>query len=73
VCQVRSAAAALVQSWWLQGFAQREFLERAATIINQTQSRNAASRKSHRKRTIARLHKANITLQKLPKCRWDDG
>ena len=73
MCQVRTAAAALVQSWWVTGWARSQLLERTAALINETQRRNAASRKSHRKRTISRLHKLNITLHSLPKCRWDDG
>jgi hypothetical protein len=48
-------------------------LERTATTITATQRRNAAARKSHRKRTIRRLHKAKLTLERLPKCEWDDG
>ena len=73
VCQVRTAAAALVQSWWVAGRVPIQLLERTAVHINKTQRRNAAARKSPRKRTISRLHKLNIKLHSLPKCRWDDG
>ena len=70
---MRTVAAAVVQSWWLTGRIRSQLLEQTAAHITETQRRNAAARKSHRKRTISRLHKLNITLHTLPKCRWDDG
>jgi hypothetical protein len=48
-------------------------LERPAAILTETQRRTAASRKSHRKRTIRRLHQRNITLQGMNKRLCDDG
>jgi hypothetical protein len=71
VCQIRTAAAAWVQSWWLTSRARTKFLDRTARKIRDTQRRNARSRKSHRKRTLRRLHALGITVSELPRCGWN--
>jgi hypothetical protein len=63
----------LVQSWWLTGKTVSSILQHAADIITDTQHRKARSRKSHRKRTLRRLHALDIYIHRLPKCGWDDG
>ena len=62
MCQIRAAGAALVQSWWLPRAAADRLLDRAARIIRDTQDRKARARKSHRKRTLRKLHAIGITL-----------
>ncbi len=70
VCQIRAAASALVQSWWLPRAATRQPIERAARTIRETQARKARSRRSHRKRTLRKLRNIGVSISHLPKCRW---
>jgi hypothetical protein len=70
VCQIRTAASALVQSWWLSHTAAGQLIERAARIIRDTQARKARSRKSHRKRTLRKLREIGVTISHLPRCEW---
>jgi len=51
VCQVRTAAAALVRSWGLGRSAARLILNAAAAEIDYTQRHNAQARRSHSKTT----------------------
>jgi hypothetical protein len=67
VCQVRTAVAALVRSWWLSGCGCTKRLQQTATEIQYAQARSAAARKSHTKTT----RRAGIKLTQVPQCTWD--
>ena len=73
VCQIRTAAAALVQSWSLGKNAGQVLLERTAENITYQQQQNAKARKSHTKRTRRKLRELGIRLATLTPCSWDDG
>ena len=54
VCQVRTAAEALLAAWLLAGAADRQRrIDRAAAKIRRTQRNHAAARKSHTKARAA--------------------
>jgi hypothetical protein len=67
---VHTAAAALVQSWWLNGELCTALIEDAAQTIRHWQERLAAARQSHIKRTRKRLRKMGIFLKDLIRCKW---
>ena len=72
MCQLHTALAALVRSWWANGRAASErLLEKTAAKITHQQRRNAQARKSHTKRTRRRLRELGIKLTELKRCRWD--
>jgi hypothetical protein len=72
VCQLHTALAALVRSWWLSSApATERLLAKAATKITWAQRRNAQARKSHAKRTRRKLRDLGIKLTELKRCRWD--
>jgi hypothetical protein len=71
VCQVHTAVAALVRSWWLDDAATTPLLEQAAKEIEYTQARNQLARKCHTKTTRRKLRAAGIQLTKIRTCRWD--
>ena len=48
----------------------RRVMEKVAQKITKQQKQIAASRKSHTKRTRARLHELGIKLTELPQCTW---
>jgi len=62
VCQVRRAASAVVQSWWLDPAAADDLFERTAETIQYHQHRNAQARKSHTKATKRKLRRLGTTL-----------
>lgn len=70
MCQVHTAVAALVQSWWLSGQASDALIEGAARKIQHWQHRNAAARKYHTKRTRKKLRKMGIYFKDLIRCTW---
>ncbi len=71
MCQLHTAMAALVRSWWDNGQAAADrVLERTAEKITRTQQRQATSRKSHTKTTRGKLRKLGIRLTELPRCGW---
>lgn len=41
--------------------------------IGVNQNRNAAARRSHRKRTLRRLHRIGVYLTEIRRCRWPDS
>ena len=69
-CQVHTAIAALIPSWWLEQRPSRKLLERTAAEIERTQRRNAAARKSHTKTTRKKLRESGIKLTEVPRCAW---
>ncbi len=72
VCQLHTAMAAVVRSWWLSDpEAVERLLAKTAAKITRAQRRNAHARKSHAKRTRARLRELGIKLTRLKRCRWD--
>jgi len=71
VCQLHTAMAALVRSWWdNDGPASDRLLEKTAKKISVLQRRKAQARKSHAKTTRRKLHRLGIRLTDLPKCGW---
>jgi hypothetical protein len=71
VCQLHSALAALVRSWWLNGErTPRKVIEKIVKKLARTQRRNAAARKSHTKQTRRRLRELGIKLTELKRCQW---
>jgi hypothetical protein len=72
VCQLHTAMAVLIRSWWLEERAASDrLIEKTAKKIARKQTDNAKARKSHTKRTNARLQELGITVSELPRCRWD--
>ncbi len=69
-CQVHTAIAAMIPSWWLGERPSLKLLERTAAEIERTQKRNAAARKSHTKATRKKLRALGIKLTGLPRCSW---
>ena len=70
MCQVHTAAAALVRSWWLKGALCTALIEEAVKAIRHWQQRIAAGRESHIKRTRKKLRKMGIYLKDLIRCKW---
>ncbi len=70
VCQVRTATRYLASIWARGGRCSRTFAEWISRQIVRTQQRNAKSRRSHRKRTLRRLHARGLYLKDLRMCRW---
>ena len=70
MCQVHTAVAALVQSWWLKGALSAALIEQAAEDTQHRQHRLAAARKSHIKRTRKKLRRMGIYLKDLIRCKW---
>ena len=68
VCQVRTAANAMIFSLHMSGQKRRDYLQQVADNIAYTQQRNAEARKSHRKATLRRLHAIGIKISCLPRC-----
>ena len=69
VCQVRTAAQALLAAWLLAGEADRlSQIDRAASAIQRTQKCNAAARKSHTKARRRRLRALGIRVERLTSC-----
>jgi hypothetical protein len=70
VCQVRTATARLVALWARGGRCSRKYAEQISAHLTLTQQRNAKAARSHRRRTIARLHTIGIKLKTITKCHW---
>jgi len=70
ICQVRTAAEALLAAWLLAGAVDRQRrIDRAAAKISRTQTRNAAARASHTKARCRRLRALGIRVERLTSCR----
>ncbi len=69
-CQVHTALAALIPSWWLDQRPSQKLLERTAAELARTQRRNAAARKSHTQATRKKLRALGIKLTEVPHCAW---
>ena len=67
-CQVHTALAALIPSWWLGQRPSKALLEKTAAKIARTQWRNALARECHTKRTRERLRELGIKLTDLHRC-----
>ena len=71
MCQLHTATAALVRSWWDNGRgASDRLLEKTAAKIRHQQRRNAQARKSHTQATRRKLRELGIRLTDLPRCTW---
>ena len=68
MCQVKTAADAMVLGQQLGPAARERLYEHAATRIEYYQRRNAMARASHRRTTINKLHREVIQLSGLPRC-----
>ena len=62
------AANAMIQSCFMQPQQRQRFLDTTARKILHYQTRNACSRRSHRKTTLRKLHRLGITLASLRRC-----
>ena len=58
----------MIRSQSLEPKARYSYLAQQAALINRTQRRNAAARKSHRKATLRRLHQLGVKLTGLRRC-----
>ena len=63
-------ASAVIQSLSMNRTAASKLLQRTAELIDEKQDRNARSRRSHRKRTLQKLHRLGVTVSTLPRCGW---
>ena len=70
MCQIHTAIAALIPSWWLGQIPSEKQLEQTAAEIQWAQKRNAAARQSHMKDTRRVLRQLGINLTELPRCEW---
>ena len=70
VAQLRTATRALVAIWYSGGRCSRKRAESVAAQLTLTQQRNAASRRSHRNRTLRNLHRIGIILRNIRTCQW---
>ena len=72
MCQLHTAMAALVQTWFLRNSTTSErVLDKAARKIDYHQRRNANARKSHTKTTRRKLRELGIKLTEIPRCQWN--
>ncbi len=71
VCQVRTAADALIRARWMDGERRREYLRRQGEIIAYTQARNRAAADSHRKAALDRLNQLGINVSTLRCCQME--
>ncbi len=71
VCQVRTAADALVRARWMEGERRLEYLRRQGEIIAYTRARNRAAADSHRKAALARLNELGIDINTLRCCQME--
>jgi hypothetical protein len=69
-CQVQTAIAALIPSWWLGHRPSRKLLERMAGEIRRTRARNVTARKGHTKATRKKPRASGIKLTETPRCAW---
>ena len=71
VSQVRQAASAMVQSWWLTPTDAKQLLEHTAYRLQYYQKRNRQARESHTRTRIARLADQGLELAAIHRCNWD--
>jgi hypothetical protein len=71
VCQLHTAMAVVVQSWWDNGHGPTDRLvEKTVRKIQTLQRRNAEARQSHTKKTRRKLRVLGIRLTGLARCGW---
>ena len=70
MCQVRTAAAALVEGLGLGKRGAKKLAERAVRSIDRAQQENAKARESHWRRALAELAAMGIRLSRIIRCRW---
>ena len=68
VCQVRTAAEALLSAWLMAGAARQQRIDRAAAKIQRTQRHNAAACVSHTKARRRKLRAMGIRVERLTSC-----
>ena len=69
-CQVHTAVAALIPSWWLGQRVSTKLVERTVARLERTQERNATARRCHTKKMRRRLRELGIKLTELKRCQW---
>ena len=67
---MRTATATLAPLWAHGGRCSRDLAAALAQRLNRTQQRNARAQRSHRQRTLRRLHQLGICLKDLAPCKW---
>jgi hypothetical protein len=72
VCQVRTAAAALVEGLGLGSRGAKRLAQRAARSIDRAQGENAKARESHWRSALAELGTMGIRLSRIIRCRWTE-
>jgi hypothetical protein len=73
VSQVRQAASAVIQSWWLPPRAAEELISNTAYKLAYHQRRNRQARQSHTKTRIRKLQELGIDLDHIHRCGSDTG
>jgi len=71
VCQVRRAAGAVVQSWWLSPAAAEQLFRRTAKTIRYHQRRSAQACQSHTRAAERKLSRLGIKLSTLKRADSD--
>jgi len=70
LCQVRTAAAAVVEGFGLEQRGAKELARGAARSIDRAQRENAKARESHWRSALAELGAMGIRLSRIIRCRW---
>lgn len=73
VSQVRQAASALIQSWWLTPTDAARLIDHTAYRLQYYQRRNQQARESHTRTRIRKLSERGIELDAVSRCEWDTG
>ena len=71
VSQVRQAASAMIQSWWLPPKVAEELINNTAYKIQYHQKRNRQARESHTKTRLRILQEMGVDLDTTRRCRWN--
>ncbi|OYW11879.1 MAG: hypothetical protein B7Z55_18825, partial [Planctomycetales bacterium 12-60-4] len=71
VSQVRQAASATVQSWWLPPKAAEKLINDTAYKLEYHQKRNRQARESHSKTRLRKLKELGIDVSEIRRCVWD--
>ena len=68
LCQIRTAAEALLAAWLMAGAARQQRIDRAAAKIQRTQTHNAAANRSHSQARRRKLRALGIRVDRLTSC-----
>ncbi|MGC8625141.1 MAG: hypothetical protein ACP5I8_07540 [Phycisphaerae bacterium] len=67
---MRTATASLVGVWTRGGRCTQALAQMISQTLIRTQRRNVAAERSHRKRTLRRLHTLGLKLKDMIVCDW---